>query len=91
MLKIFLKTFTDLIFRIISKKFLFFTLFELKLCLLLKKCVGQISSNKELNNNNFKKEYIINIVNMWSKALLTFKNKTNELIKDSNTLKYNIL
>ena len=42
-------------------------------------------------NNNFKKEYIINIVNMWSKALLTFKNKTNELIKDSNTLKYNIL
>ena len=63
-----LKELNDLNFNITSKKLLCLIEFKLKLCLLLKKWVGQINSNKELNNNNFKNEYIMNIVNMWSKA-----------------------
>lgn len=84
---VFVNTAVSLSFNKTSKKPLFFTELRLKLCLLLKKWVGQTNSNNELKSNNFKKAYNINIVNMWSKAPQTFVNKADVLNKDSNTLK----
>ena len=52
--------------------------------------MGQISSNSELKSNNFKKAYIIKIVNIWSNAPHTFVNKANDLNKYSNTLKQQV-
>jgi len=87
LLDVCVKTFTSLSFNKTSKKFLFLIEFKLKLCLLLKKWVGQTNSNNELKSNNFKNAYSMNIVNIWSKAPQTFVNKADVLNKDSNTLR----